>query len=410
MSTTYKTITGDTFETISRKVYGTAAEGDRIARSNPGVMEPLTPGLDIIIPELPDAPKNLQQQTFVADDDEVAILIDGQRFRFWDKVRIVRSIDVTDVVEFGAPFDVNIPNFKETFKPFSYRDTVVTVGGDPLFTGITVSIVPVVDTNKKVIGVSCYSKPGVLNDCTAPASSYPLEFNGQGLQEIVKTLVSPFGIQVDFQADQGAIFDRVAMEPGEKILSFLAKLAKQRNLILASDTRGKLVVWQSNPANTPVAILRQGSAPVISVAPFFTPQAYYSHITGIEPVVVGLQGSQFTVKNPRLLGVIRPLTFNAPDTIDSTLKSAVEAKTGRMFGNLVAYSVRVATWRDSSGALWEPNKTVRLNAPDAMIYNDYRFIIRTVEFEKDDTTKTATLNLVIPGSFSGDVPNTLPWD
>lgn len=410
MSTTYSVITGDTFESISRKKYGTEKEADLIARANPGVAEPLTGGTTLTVPVLPDSPQNIQQAAGSSTEDEVAILIDGKRFRFWDTVRITRAIDTMDTVEFGAPFDAEAPGFKDTFRPFSFKTVVITVGGSPLFTGTMVTVNPVIENARKIVSVSGYSLPGVLNDCTSPASSFPLEFDNQGLREIATALVAPFGISVEFLADQGAVFERVASEPGKKVLAFLTELAKQRNLIISSSSRGKLVFLQSSESGQPVARLQQGSAPVLSVTPLFNPQEYYSHITGIEPVVVGLPGSQFTVKNPRLEGVTRPFTFNAPDTLDADVKAAVEAKAGRMFGNMASYSVRVATWRDPSGNLWEPNTPIKLLAPDAMIYSEYEFTIRSIEFSRDRATETATLNLVIPGSFSGKIPGALPWD
>lgn len=410
MSTTYNIVAGDTFEVISRKVYGVETEASRIARSNPGVVEPLTPGLEIIIPDLPGAPKNIQQQSAAVNVNEVAILIDDTRFRFWDSIRVTRSIDTVDIVEFGAPLETDLQEFRNTFKPFSYKSTVITVGGDPLFTGVMVSVNPVVEETRKIVSVGCYSLPGVLNDCTPPASAYPLEFNNQGLRDIATTLAAPFGVNVDFKIDQGAIFERVACEPGEKVFSFLVKLAKQRNLILANDERGNLIAWQSVTNSAPVARFEQGFSPLLSIAPFFSPQEYYSHITGLDPVVIGSEGSQFTVRNPRLTGVVRPFTFKAPDTNNSNIKAAVQARASRMFANLVSYSVKVATWRDAAGNLWEPNTTITVNAPDAMIYSDYQFIIRSVDFEKNATTETATLNLVLPGSFSGSIPDSLPWD
>lgn len=410
MSSTYSVIAGDTFESIARKKYGDDKEADRIARANPGIAEPLSAGTTITVPTLPGAPQNLPSQAPADRDDEVAILIDGERFRFWDKVRITRAIDSMDTVEFGAPFDADAPDFKETFRPFSFKPVAITVGGSPLFTGTMVGVTPVVGNTQKVISVSGYSLPGVLNDCTPPASAFPLEFNDQGLREIAAAIASPFGVSVEFKADQGAIFERVACEPGKKALSFLADLAKQRNLIMSSSSRGAVVFWQSVSSGRPVARLQQGSAPVLSVTPFFSPQEYYSHITGIEPVIVGLEGSQFTVKNPRLQGVTRPITFKAQDTLNADVKGAVEAKAGRMFGNMASYSVRVGTWRDPNGSLWEPNTTVKLLAPEAMVYNEYEFVIRSVEFSRERAVETAILNLVIPGSFSGQTPEALPWD
>jgi len=410
MSSRYTVVTGDTFETIARKKYGTEVEADRIARANPGVMEPLTAGIVIAVPTLPSAPKNLQVLAPADNEDEVAILIDGQRFRFWDAVTITRGLDTMDTVEFGAPFEPDTPGFRETFRPFSFKPVDIMVGGDSLFTGTMVAVNPVLENKQRTVAVSGYSLPGVLQDCTAPASSYPLEFNGQGLQEIAKTMAGPFGIAVEFEAGQGAIFDRVASEPGKKVLAFLAELAKQRNLVIGNTPRGALVFRRSVGVGNPVARLQEGSSPVLSVSPFFNPQQYYSHITGIEPAIVGLPGSQFTVKNPNLEGIVRPLAFNTPDTLDADLNAAVSAKVGRMFGNMAGYAVRVATWRDPQGTLWAPNTTLTLLAPGAMIYNEFEFVIRSIQFERAAKTNTAVLDLVIPGAFSGQVPEALPWD
>lgn len=410
MSTMFKVGPGDTFDSIARKKYGSGAEAGRIARANPGVSEPLTPGTVVAVPALPDAPQNLQSQTPATTDDEVALLIDGRRFRFWDKVRITRSLDAMDTVEFGAPFDHQAPGFRETFRPFSFKPVVINVGGEPLFTGTMVTITPTVANDQKTVSVSGYATPGVLNDCTAPASDYPLEFNGQTLRGIAEAIAAPFGLSVKFLADPGAPFERVASQPGKKALTFLVELAKQRNLVVASTERGELLFWQSTGTGQPVARLEQGKAPVLSVTPFFSPQDYYSHVTGIEPVIVGLAGSQFTVRNPQLEGVLRPFTFESPDSLDADVPATVQAKAGRMFANVAAYAIRVATWRDPNGQLWKPNTTLKLLAPDAMVYTEYEFTIRSIAFEEEADKRTATLDLIIPGTFRGELPEALPWD
>ncbi len=406
----YSIIPGDTFDSISRKVYGTEAEAGRISAANPGVVEPLSPGTTLSIPVLPSAPKDVPQDSASADIDEVAILIGGKRFRFWEGVTITKSIDNMDTVLFGAPFDADSPDAREAFRPFSYKPVKITLGGSPFFSGTMVSVDPVLANDKRTVTLGCYSLAGVLNDCTAPASSFPLEFNGQGLRDIATTLAAPFGINVVFNAEQGPVFERVALEPGKTVLSFLIDLAKQRNLVITSDADGSLVFIQSITDGVPVAKLAQGASPVMSVSPVFDPQGYYSHITGIEPVVVGLKGSQHTVKNTKASGILRPFTFKAPDTVDSNLPAAVSAKIGRMFGQMASYAVGVSTWRDPSGNLWTPNTIVTLQAKNAMIYSEYKFVIRSVEFTRDSTTKTAVLTLVIPGAYSGKIPEKLPWE
>lgn len=410
MSSTHRTQPGDTFEKIARRFYGSEVETITIERANPGVSEPLTSGVDIAVPTLPDLPLDKAQSSVADNLDEVAVLIDGVRFRFWDRVRVIRALDTMDVVEFGAPWEVDVPGMKEAFRPFQYSDIDVSVGGTVLFTGTAVSIVPVQESSQRVITVSGYSKPGVLQDCTAPASSFPIEFNDQGLREIAQTLCKPFGIGVDFRTDQEDVFDRVALEAEEKVFDFLVKLAKQQDTIIASTSDGKLLFWRGVETGEPVARLVQGFSPLVSVTPFFSPQDYYSSITGIRSVLIGSEGTQATVPNSRLLGVIRPITFSAGDVTEAGLTKAVAARAGRMFGNMASYTVVVDTWRDSSGELWEPNTIISVEASGAMIYKEYKFVIRTVEFNRTSREETASLNLVIPGSFNGKVPETLPWD
>ena len=405
----YNVVSGDTFELISRKQYGTEQYASNIAQANPGANEPLVPGTSLIIPSNPDGVDNKLQTTVTVSPDEVAMLIDGKRFRFWTDIKLTRSIDKMDTLDLSAPFEPELESFKETFRPFSFKSVVITVGGDPLFKGTMVPVIPSLGTSK-TIQVSAYSIPGVLNDCTAPASAYPLEYNKQNLRTITNTVLKPFGIKAVFEASPGAVFERVALDPGQKILDFLSDLARQRNLVISSSERGELLFRKSIETGIPVAILRQGQSPVVSISPSFNPQEYYSHITGIGPVVVGASGEVYTVKNKKLTNILRPFTFQAQDTESGTLQDAVRAKAGRMFGNMVSYKVSVHTWRDPKGNLWTSNTLVNLQSDNAMIYKPYNFVIRSVEFSKDENSQTAVLDLVIPGSFSGAIPEELPWD
>lgn len=410
MSITYNTVSGDTFEIISRKKYGVSDKASLISSANPGLNEPLSEGLSIIIPNEPDSPQNIRQDAPAGNINETALLIDGERFKFWESISITRNSDTFDTIEVGAPFEASNKTFRNAFRPFMFKEMVVTIGGIPFFTGTMLPSAPVIDPRKKTISVSGYSLPGVLNDCTAPPSSYPIEFNDQGLIDISKKMSAPFGLSVEFQENQGAIFERVSCETGKKVLSFLTGLAQQRNLIISNTTLGKLLFWKSIESGEPKALLRQGSSPLTSVLPIFEKQQYYSHVTGIEPVFLGLSGSQYTVKNPHLTDKIRPFVFGVPDTQDADIKEAVQSKIGRMFGNFASYQASVSTIRDPAGELWEPNTIINLQMPDAMIYNPYDFTSRSIQFDFTSKSQTAVIELVIPGSLNGIIPEKLPWD
>lgn len=406
----YNVLAGDTFALISRKLYGVETGAGVLAKANPGVAEPLTPGTVLAVPVLPDAPTDKPPVAPSDSPAEVSLLIGTERFRFWNTLTITRAIDSMDTAEFGSPFEPDNLAFREAFKPFRFDPFSVAVGGKPFITGTKISGPPVLTPEGRTVTTSGYSLPGVLNDCTAPASAYPIEYNDQSLSEIATALAAPFGLAVEFGQDPGPRFVRVALDPAQTVLSFLIGLAHQRNFVITSTPRGALRFTRSVAPGSPVARLQEGAAPVLSVTPSFNPQSYFSHVTGLEPTEVGLFGSQFTVKNPHLPGVVRPHTFKAQDTEDSTVKAAVDAKISRMFANMVSYSVPVASWFGPDDNLWQPNTTVTLLAPGAMIYTEYEFIVRSVQFSRTPEAEQATLNLVLPGAFSGEIPERLPWD
>ena len=137
----YESVLGDTFESIARKNYGTERLANLVSSANPGVFEPITAGTNIIIliiteQEFDEAFEN--QST----DDEVILFIRGKRFRFWNKIELVESIDTIAQIALDAPFESNRQLFKESFRPFKFDPMRITLGGDTLFTGTMVSIVP----------------------------------------------------------------------------------------------------------------------------------------------------------------------------------------------------------------------------------------------------------------------------
>ena len=106
---------------------------------------------------------------------------------------------------------------------------------------------------------------------------------------------------------------------------------------------------------------------------------------------------------------MRPLNFTLGDVNAGDLPGAVKAHMARMFGNMVAYVVKVPTWYDPQGALWEPNTNVTLHAPGAMVYSETELLVRDVILKASQAEVTASLGLVLPGAFSGEQPESLPW-
>lgn len=338
------------------------------------------------------------------------VYVDETRFLGWNEIELKRSIDCFDTVAFTAPFEPERREFRDTFRPFSFKPLDVQVVDKRVFTGTLVGVDPATEPGARTIAVSGYSKPGVLNDASMPVRSFPLEVNGLSLRQIAQHVVAPFKLDVRVVGDTGAAFHRVALKTDESPLAFLTELAKQRGLVMGNTPGGALLLQRSVAPGRPVARLREGEAPLISVKPTFSPQEYFSEITGLASAKPGRVGSAYTVQNPRLRNVVRPNTFTADDTEKADIPAATRARLGRMFGNMVAYVLELPTWRDPQGALWSPNTTLTVHAPGAMIYAPTELLIRDVTLRQSSDSVSASLGVVLPGAFSGEIPARLPWD
>lgn len=343
--------------------------------------------------------------------DELSLELSGEEYRYWMNPSVTLSVDSYSTIGFQAPFESEREEFRNTFRPFRYRSMRVLLGGEPLVTGHLMHVQPSDEPERRTVDVTGWALPAKLNACP-PADKFDLlEFKGVGLRTIATEIVSWFGLELDFTCDEGAVFEKVALEPTAKCQDFLVGLAKQRGLVLNDTPDGKVRFWQSVGAGKPVGKLEGGAPPLCRVTPQFVPDRYYSEITAITSAEPGVPGAAYTVKNPWLDGIIlRPHTFEVQDSDPADAPTAARAALGRMFAEAASYTIdNLPTWRDPSGNLWTPNTTIVLVAPDAMIYQETEFLIRDVTFKDDGEKKSAELEVVMLGAFEGEAPETLPW-
>jgi len=342
--------------------------------------------------------------------EDVTLKIAGRKWEHWADRKIVLSLDSYATLEFVAPFEATRKEFRETFRPFSYKPIEVSVANQTAFRGFMMGIHPEVSAEVRQVKITGYAKPAIFSDVTVPASALPLEFNKLTLNQIANAIAELFDIRVYFPENDRTVFEKQAIKSDQKIHAFLADLAQHRSMLLSNTLDGDLLIWRAVTTGKPVARLKDHEQPVTSVEPSFDTQEYFSEITGFAPAKRGREGSAHTEKNTWLPDVNRPLSFVLDNIEKGDAPEATLAKLGRMFANAAGYTVGVATWRDPAGNLWAPNTTITLDAPDAMIYRETEFLIRTVTLEQDENSETATLGLVLPGSFSGEIPERLPWD
>jgi prophage tail gpP-like protein len=404
LSGTYKTSPGDTWNLVARKTSGNDLDADKIRRANPGVPTPIPSGILLQIPGEGPVP-------LAADLDDISITVDSQKIGTFDNLEIGLSIDAISKASFTVP---NVPETRGIFRPLSAPKVVIAANGRCLLTGRCES--PVIGDDGKVLTVSCYATAGVLERAHPPLSAFPLEFTNANLLQISNDLCRYHGVACDFQAAPGPLFKRVDIKPGGPVLDFLADLARQRGPVLTSGSSGDLVVWNGIAGGAPVASFVKGRAPVVGFQATIDESKYYSSVTGTIPAKTKRRGAKakgkgasFTVKNPHANDMVRPFVAEFQDIDEGELEQAVNTMAGRMFADVFKVELELATRKDDAGNLFEPNTTVRVTSEEDFLERPTELLIADLTLKMGSASQTASMRLVLPGVYSGEIPEVLPW-
>ncbi|MCL2138216.1 MAG: LysM peptidoglycan-binding domain-containing protein [Treponema sp.] len=418
-------IRGDTLGAISVKYYGTFSKWKKIIDANPQLASRKTasdgspliyPGDVLIIQddavESQVVPQTLRSIELSDSEQDVSIIVDGKKFTGFTKYEINLSADSFDSFSFSAPYDLAVKDIKESLMPFAFKTCAVYYLRELLFKGFLLTPDPELQAEATEITLQGYPLCGILNDCTVPPSKYPVEYYNVTIKDIADPVADAYGIKIIFKDGTGDPFSEVAIEPNEKILEFLLKLAQQRKFLFTNDENGSLVFYKLAQQNAFMQF-KEGYAPLISISPQFNAQSFYSHITGYTKNEVLAEPLTYTYENKFLIkkGIMRHDTITVDDAeTRSELENAVKAHAGRMFADCVKYNLKCDTHLNNEGKLFKKGMSVYVEAPGAMITRQTNFTARNIKLLRDETGKTADLELVLPGSFTEELPEALPWE
>lgn len=338
--------------------------------------------------------------------------LDARAFGEWSEIELSVGIDSYRCASLSGPWDPFRKDMRQAFEPLAFPQVTIEIGDELFLTGKIQDVAPSVDATQSSIAITAYSTAYWLTQIRAAPELPPFEFNGVDLKQIAQVVAGhTLGLTINFDGTPGAKFGRVKCERSSELHPFLAELALQRGYVLSDTASGDLLFRSEGPTGSPVA--RLSGQPIGRITPRFEPDKWYSHVTGRACKRAGAgNGSKYTQRN-ELYRTIFPRHYC--ETMDHTesadVPRAVKATVGRMIASSASYTLEeVPTWRDPSGKLWQPNTTISISAPGAMIYSETELLIRSVKFRQTGEQQAATLEVVLPGSFGGTQPKKLPWD
>jgi prophage tail gpP-like protein len=351
---------------------------------------------------------------------QIVLIVDKKEFTHFSNVDVNLKLDsVASSFSFDGYFDIQDRILEKLFKPLSYLPCEVWAKdldngiNEKLITGTILNQALSIQRNKQLTGVSGYSKTGVFEDCNIPISSYPLQFDGLGLDKIAKKLCDDFNIQLKIfdnaRKDAAKPFELTKAQPTESIKQFLSNIAMNRNITVAHDNFGRLLLYKVEGKVPPKFKINENDIGVISVSINPNGQRVHSDITVIKQASTKNQNEgQTTITSPFVEpGVKRPKVqiFQHGAQTDTKLAATqmvcTEAKN-------FPITIELEGWTFQN-KIARAGFYIELTAPSIFLETT-KLVLQNVQFSLNpEKGKTMTLTAVLPCVYTGVLPKKSPF-
>lgn len=332
------------------------------------------------------------------------IKIDGDWYDEFNSVSVTQTLNaVATVFSFTGRFDKQNPQHKKIFKPFQFLDCdFYNDAGTKFVTGQIVSHSFVSDEKPNLVQISGYSKCGVLEDCSIPFESYPLESIGRSLKDITERLISYFDLKLiidsSVRSDCNLIYSKSCGTPSGSVKDYLAKLATQRNVVLGHDRHGRLMYYKPD-LNAKPRVYYDGTNS-LKMSLNCDGQGMHNKIYALR------QPSKRNSGNVGLSDSITNPFVNKYRPSVEILTSGEDGETSKGVKNLLSEELK-SIKIDMSFNKWQPllvGDIVEIYNPELYINKKSRFMVESTTINEDQAGRSMSMSVVLPESFSGDIP------
>lgn len=334
------------------------------------------------------------------------IKINGSFYENFNDFSLSSSLDsVASSFAFTVNYDHKDPEHRILFRPLSFhRVEFYNDINQRFFVGTIVSHKFNSSKDPELLTVSGYSLPGVLEDCTIPYSSYPLESISSNLNDITSKLLKPFGLEfriypeVRQEANKG--FKKTVAQPTESVKDYLAKLSSQRNIVMSHDIHGRLIFVKPNPDAKSIRVYTLENCTSMSLD--VNGQGLHSDLTIVRQPSV--EDSKLTpsdsIKNP-MVNAFRPAV--------QVLSSGEETDTKKGAENFLAdelKSIKINIDLNRWDGMFTGDIVEVLN-PEIFIHTKQRFMVESTTINQSAQGRTMNIGLVLPETFAGGTPKNI---
>lgn len=354
----------------------------------------------------------------MASDAALTLLTSGRSFEGWKAATVVRSME-----HCSGGFELELselsPGRQAVRRIEPGASCELRLGDEPVITGYVDELEVRIDSGQHDTRVTGRDATADLVDCSASGKTG--QWRGQKIERIAEDLCRPFRVPVRVEVDTGAALPSFALQEGETVFEAIERAARIRALMLMSDSLGALLITRASAMRAPTALVLGANVLKLSarldVRDRFSVYAVKGQAPGndffsgkaVSQMVAVATDPYFAA--PRYRPLV--LTNDAPD-LAASLKGRVQWEANVRAARSLDIEVVVQGWRHAEG-LWQPNTTVRLQAPSLNLDTD--LLITTVRNRLDDSGSTTALSLtredaftLLPLNASAGAGDAFKWD
>lgn len=334
----------------------------------------------------------------------VSLKVNGRNYLAWTALEVDMSLDSACRV-----FSISSSKMDAEYKTIFVEPGAaceLSIDGQKVITGYIDNVEESYENSSHSVNISGRCKTADLVDCSPDIEVN--EWNDRSLDQIVKEICKPYGIDVKVEADTGAPFAKFRMEQGERCIDLIERLCRHRGLLRISDGDGNLVITseadKAMPEGIKLGVNILSASVSMSMTKRFSTYRVKGQNVGTDNAFGEAVAAPFgEAKDPnvrhRVTTVIAEDIGNNQSLAD---RASWEANFRRAQGSNFSYKVLGLT---SGSEIWEPNRQVFVE--DQFTGVKGSLLISGVKLSLSDQGYKTTLTLAIPGSYK---LNPIPQD
>jgi len=180
--------------------------------------------------------------------DDIVLKVEGKKFSGWTELEVNQSLDSLSA-SFAFSYTENYPDQMDVFSFKKGQEAIVEINGYRLVTGHIEEVEKKYTASSHTLQVRGRDKLGDLIDCPWWKEGQPATWSGLTVENLIKKLCEPFGIEVVVDESAREITSQVkssfTSKEGDTVADCLARLIKEYAFLPVGYGDGKLTLTTS---------------------------------------------------------------------------------------------------------------------------------------------------------------------